>query len=274
MREAVQLNWPEYFSEGLLLGIFMISASGFAVLLFHEESPLNAYAPMIRMALMGTAMGVTAIGIFLSPLGKRSGAHINPAVTLTFWSLGKVKSTDAAFYIASQFAGASLGMLVSRILFGEKLAAATVNFVVTKPDANGSLVSFAAEFAMSFVMMTTVLWISNSVRTFRLTPFFAGLLVALFITFESPVSGMSLNPARTFGAALVADQWNSVWVYFTAPPLAMLFAAFVYVRLRTLARVFCAKIAHFGATSCIFECRYGELSSFAKTDTEAINATE
>jgi Glycerol uptake facilitator and related permeases (Major Intrinsic Protein Family) len=108
----------EYGYEALGLGLFMISACGFGVLLFHPSSPLVQVIPgdVTRRALMGLAMGLTAIANIYSPWGRRSGAHLNPAVTLTFLRLGKLKPRDAAWYIAAQFAGGLLGTAIAALL--------------------------------------------------------------------------------------------------------------------------------------------------------------
>src|SRR6266705_2640405 len=107
MFRAFKEHWPEYFCEAAELGLFMISASLFTMLLWHPSSPvLNLIPdPFVRRTLTGMAMGGTAIALVFSPLGKRSGAHFNPAVTLTFWRLGKVKNWDAFFYVIAQFIG-------------------------------------------------------------------------------------------------------------------------------------------------------------------------
>ena len=99
MVAALKAHWPEYVMEALELGIFMISACAFSVLLFHPASPISHRInnDLLTRALMGVAMGATAIAIIFSPLGKRSGAHFNPAVTLTYLRLGKVAPWDAAF---------------------------------------------------------------------------------------------------------------------------------------------------------------------------------
>ena len=241
------------------LGSFMVSACVFGVLLFHSGSPFAGLNFPLRNVLMGILMGATAIAIFLSPWGRRSGAHINPAVTLTFWRLGKIERADAVFYILAQFAGAGLGVLLSWSILGKLLADGAVNFVVTVPGKTGAGAAFTAEVIISFLMMIMVLVCSNAERWSRLTPFFAGILVALFISLEAPLSGMSMNPARTFGSAFVANVWTDWWIYFAAPPLAMLFAAEVYVRARGLKEVYCAKFYHARNARCIFNCRFGEL---------------
>jgi len=264
MLEAIKNHWKEYFCEALGLGAFMVSACAFSVLLFHPKSFAADWNLQVRFVLIGLAMGATAVAIFLSPFGKLSGAHINPAVTLTFWRLGKIKTPDAIFYAGFQFIGASAGVFLSWLILGDWLSNSSVNFAVTVPNQNGASISFIAEFIISFGMMLMVLIVSNHVRLARFTPFFAGILVAIYISLEAPISGMSMNPARSFGSAIVANHWNSIWIYFAAPPLAMLSAAEVYVRVKGLKNVFCAKFYHYGAARCIFNCRFGELGKKEK----------
>src|ERR1041385_5485402 len=124
MVEALKQHWPEYLMEATELGLFMISACAFTVLLFHPSSPVARIVPdgILRRMLMGIAMGSSAIAIIFSPLGKRSGAHFNPAVTLTFLRLGKVEPWDAAFYTLFQFIGALVGVLVAYLLLGSLVA--------------------------------------------------------------------------------------------------------------------------------------------------------
>ena len=254
MLEAIKQHWPEYLIEAWCLGTFMLSACAFGVLLFHPNSPTGGIDPALRNVLMGLAMGTTATAIICSPWGRRSGAHYNPAVTLTFLRLGKVRPADAFFYIIFQFIGGTLGVLLAWFIFGSWLEHAAVNFVVTMPGTTGVMAAAGAEFGLAFVLMSTVLIVSNSPRTSRFTPLFAGALIAIFIAVESPVSGMSMNPARTFGSAVVAGQWDAWWVYFLAPPIAMLLAAEAYVRLRGLRPILCAKLDHTGTARCIFNC--------------------
>ncbi len=261
MIDALKNHWREYFCEALGLGAFMVSACVFSVVLFHPKSIAADWNLQFRFVLIGLAMGTTAIAIFLSPFGKLSGAHINPAVTLTFWRLGKIKTSDAVFYALFQFIGASAGVFLSWLILGDWLENESVNFAVTVPNQSGASVSFIAEFIISFGMMTMVLIVSNHARLSRFTPYFAGFLVALYISLEAPVSGMSMNPARSFGSAVVANVWASWWIYFVAPPLAMLSAAEAYVRVKGLREIYCAKFYHYGAVRCIFNCRFDELGT-------------
>lgn len=257
--ETIKDHLPEYAIEAWCLGTFMVSACLFGVLVFHPHSLLANVGIVPRMMIMGAAMGSTAVAIVCSPWGKRSGAHFNPAVTLTFFRLGKIGSVDAAAYVASHFTGGVFGVLLASALLGDLLADSAVNFVATVPGRFGVGAAFAAEVIISFLMMSMILITSNSRRMSRWTPIFAGILVAVFIVFESPVSGMSMNPARTFASGLASGTWTAVWIYFIAPPTAMLAASEIYIRTRGLKSVLCAKLDHRGRGRCIFKCNFQEL---------------
>ncbi len=206
-------------------------------------------------------MGLTLIAIVYSPWGKRSGAHMNPAMTFTFYLLGKIERWDALLYGAAQFTGGVLGVAIAAVLLRGSVADPSVHYAVTAPGAGGSRVAFLAETAISFGMMLLVLIASNTRRLARYTGLFAGCLVAVYITLEAPLSGMSMNPARTFGSAFSAGDWRSLWVYFTAPPLGMVLAAAHYRLWRGPHAVFCAKLHHHNNQRCIFRCNYSQMGS-------------
>ncbi len=241
-------------------------ACGFTALLEHPASPVHQAIPssFIRRMLIGAAMGATAVALIYSPWGKQSGAHFNPAVTLTFYRLGKVSRWDAIFYILAQFVGGVAGVLATLAVLGPVIRHSSVNYVVTVPGAGGAVVAFLGELVISFVLMLTVLTVMKTARLARFTGWFAGALVALYITAEAPLSGMSMNPARSFGSALPAHLWTAWWIYFTAPPLGMLLAAELYQR-RHRIPVICAKLHHHNDKRCIFRCGYrsGENSTKA-----------
>jgi aquaporin Z len=232
----------------------MLSAGTCATLLGSPGSPVHQALPnpFLRMALMGVAMGATAIAIVHSPWGRQSGAHMNPAVTLTFLRLRKIAGWDALFYIAAQVVGGTAGVLAVEAVVGRAFADAPVRFAVTVPGPAGPLPAIA----IAFLLMSMILWTSNHPRLSRFTGRVAGVMVALFITFESPVSGMSMNPARTVASALPAGVWTAAWIYLVAPVLAMLLASEVYLRLMGAHRVYCAKLDHRGDRRCIFRCGY------------------
>jgi aquaporin Z len=247
-------HWPEYLMEAAGLGVFMIVACLATAAIEHPGSPLrSAIASSLgRRALMGAAMGLTAIGIIYSPWGRRSGAHINPAVTLTFLRLGRVHGADALFYVVAQFAGGAAGVLLTAFVLGDVLAHPAVRYIVTAPGPQGELVAFGAELAISFFLMLVLLTLSSHEKAAPYTGLVAGLLVATYIAVEAPYSGMSMNPARTAASAVVARDWTAWWVYFVAPPIAMLLAAETYVRVRGWTKVACAKLYHARDARCIF----------------------
>ncbi len=256
---SLREHWPEVLIEGFLLGAFMISAGGFATLLYSPHSPLAHRLPdgLLRDALMGLAMGATAIALIYSPWGQRSGAHFNPSVTLTFLRLGKIDPADAMLYVVGQSLGGILGVIAIGALLGSPFTDPPVRSVATLPGPAGPSVAFAAEVAISALLMTVVLWVSNS-RFARATGVLCGALVAVFITFEAPLSGMSMNPARSLASAVPSGIWDGFWIYLIAPPLGMLLAAETYRAVRGIERVYCAKFHHPDDHRCIFRCRYCE----------------
>ncbi|MEM7770751.1 MAG: aquaporin [Cyanobacteria bacterium P01_A01_bin.37] len=254
MWKALQTHWPEYLMEAWGLGMFMVSAGLFATLFYAPQSPVSQGLSndFLKGALMGLAMGVTAIAIIYSGWGKRSGAHINPAVTLTFFRLKKIAGWDALFYALAQFIGGLLGVVLVAILLRGLFTEPPVNYVVTVPGQWGIAIAFVAEFLLSFGLMTMVLATSNTNRLSNYTGMFAGMMVALYIAFEAPISGMSINPARTFASAFPSQVWTAFWIYYFAPPLAMLSAAELYKRVSGLrSRSICCKLHPNGETTCI-----------------------
>jgi aquaporin Z len=204
-------------------------------------------------------MAATAISIIYSPWGKQSGAHMNPALTLTFLRLKKIATPDALFYVTAQFLGGIAGVGIASAFLGMAVSDRAVRFAATQPGPIGWKVAFIAEVAISFILALTVLSVSNSKSLSRFTPLFAGTLIATYITFESPLSGMSMNPARSFGSAVFASSFASLWLYFVAPPIGMLLAAELFVRFRSLNAIHCAKFHHINSKRCIFRCSYQQL---------------
>ena len=247
--------------EAAGLALFMISAGAFGTLLEYPQSPVRGMLPdpLVRRALMGMAMGATAIGLIYSPWGRQSGAHFNPAVTLAFTRLGKVAPWDGVFYVIAQFVGGLAGVLAISAVLGNAFRRPPVEFIVTVPGSAGPLVAFLAEFAISSGLMLAVLYTSNRIRLMRYTGLFAGALLAGYITIEAPFSGTSMNPARTLASAAPSGLWDGLWIYFSAPLLGMLIAVDTY-RLLTGGRdVICAKLNHITHRRCIFQhCGFKE----------------
>ena len=251
---ALAAHWPEYLMEAAGLGVFMISACAFGVVYEYPGSPVRQAlsSPEIRRLLMGLSMGLTAVGIIYSAWGKQSGAHINPATTLTFLRLGKIRGWDALFYSAAQFIGGIIGVGIAAFCASHQLSSPSVNFVATKPGARGAVAAAIAEFLMTFGLMSTVLKVMSVPKLARYTGLFVGATVATYITLEAPISGMSMNPARTFASAVFAGDLRSLFIYFIFPPLGMLAAAELHLRRNPNAAKGCAKLHHDNPKRCIF----------------------
>jgi len=251
-------GWRLYVFEGIELALFMVSACVFTVVLFHAGYPALRMIPsaVARRALMGVAMAVTAVGIIHSPMGKSSGAHFNPAITLTYLRLRKIAAWDAMFYVLFQFLGGVFGVGVSAVMLSKQLADPGVEYAVTVPGVYGTGGAFAAELFMAALLMGVVLWTSNRPRLAGYTSYAVGVLIALYILLFAPVSGFSINPARTTGSAVFAHVWTAGWVYFTAPLLGMMGAAEVYLRTYGEDRILCAKLHPDPEYPCPFRCHF------------------
>lgn len=202
----------------------MVSAGLFATLIDHPQLPVRHHIPsdLLRRFIIGISMGLTAFLIINSPFGKKSGAHINPSVTIVQYRLGNINANDAIFYIIFQMIGAAIGVLFIYLVMPHYFSSEPIDYIVTKPYAPSITTTFIAEFIISFILITVVLYSNTNKKLSAYTATFVAILITLFITFEAPFSGMSMNPARTFGSAIIANQWPSFWLYCLAPPLGMI----------------------------------------------------
>ena len=222
--DALARHWPEYLMEAWSLGTFMVSAGLCTVLVIHPASPLAGLDQLLQRALIGSLMGLTAVGIIYSPWGRQSGAHLNPAVTLTFFRLGKVALWDAVFYVVAQILGGLAGVLLVLLALHSAFADPPVAYIATLPGPAGPAVAFVAEALISFGLMLMVLLTTNSARLMRFTGLF----------------------------------FEGLWIYLTAPPLGMLLAVEAYRLIARTPRVLCAKLNHHTHRRCIFRCGYQE----------------
>jgi aquaporin Z len=257
------LHWGHYAIEAWGLGTFMLFAGAVAVALGDVPGTYGRWLSehgLASRAIFGVAMGTTAASIVYSPWGARSGAHLNPSVTLTYTLLGKLPKVHALAYTFAQFGGGAIGLFIIALARGKMLIGPPVHAIVTRPGPAGSTVAFAAETAISFLLMSVILAVSNATkRISRYTGLVSATCIALFITFEAPLSGMSMNPARTLASALQGHDFTAIWIYFSAPPLGMLLAAAAFVAIRGRGAVFCGRLNHTGPHPCIFDCNYDRL---------------
>jgi aquaporin Z len=208
---------------------------------------------LVRRVLVGLAMGLTAMGLIYSRWGKRSGAFMNPALVLCFLRLGKLSVADAIGYIAAEFVGSVGGVLLAVLLLPGWVGDPAVNYVATTPSG-GVGPAFVVESALAFVLVTVVMMVNRSPRFAPYAGSCAAVLVALFISFAAPISGMSINPARTFGSAVWAHLWEGFWIYVSAPLLGMLAGAELQHRLTTRHERLCGKLNHDETIRCFVRC--------------------
>jgi aquaporin Z len=232
MIEGIKKHWKVYLMEACGLAGFVMGAGLLTILLEHPDLPVmqskfGNYA-MLRRIPLGIIMGayITVVALLF---GKKSGAHINPAATWTFYRLGKINKLQAILYTVAQFAGAIVAAQLLKLTVGKWFAHPLINFAITAPKPpHGSMSAFIAEFIISFIMMLMVLLASSSKRFEKFVAILSGVLIAMYIIIEIPFSGMSLNPARSFAAALAGNKWEHLWIYFAAPIPAMFVAGEVY----------------------------------------------
>ena len=257
MKSSVNRHWPEYLIEVWLLGCFMILAGFFVTLFEYPRSPLCALIAKDaqRMVLLATCIGLTLTLLIQSPWGKRSGAHMNPAITLAFLRLKKIHPWDAVFYILAQAVGGIVGVLLTAAVLGSVFKDPPIHYAATVPGAAGEATAFVAETLISFVLMATILGFVSSPRLGRFTALAIGVLVAVLIVVEAPLSGTSMNPARSLASAVPGGMWRHLWIYLLGPSLGMLIAAEGFSKLHDRTVGVCAKLLHPRNVRCI-HCGY------------------
>jgi aquaporin Z len=248
---GIRANWWLYAIEASLLACVVVAACVFGVIVEHPASPIRAVvtAPILRRSMLGLAMAVVTLAVVYSPIGRRSGPHLNPAMTLTFLRLRRITTIDAVGFIAGQFVGGVIGLSVAATLLGRSVG--DIRYGAIVPGSFGLTVAWFAEGLIAMLLVCMVFTV-NRTRLVRYTGCFAALLGWLFVTFEAPLSGTGLNAARTFAASLFADLWTGWWVYFTAPPAGMLAGVELLRWFGLRSERLCGKLTHDPA--CFFRC--------------------
>lgn len=236
--------WMAFGAE--LIGTALLVAIGLSIVIldFGQGSPVARFIPDAgwRRLITGFFFGTTGALITLSPLGRESGAHINPCVTLGFWLMGRLKLRHAAGYVAAQLAGAVLGALP---LLAWGAVGRSVHFGATLPGAAyGAGGALLGEAATTFALVFGLFYFLRHPRLRAYTPALFPFLYAVMVFLEANVSGTSTNPARSLGPAVISGDWRDWWVYWLGPLLGTLAAIAVY-RLRRWPPMAVAKLRHF-----------------------------
>ncbi len=246
MVSAFKNNWKLYLMEAFGLAIFMVSACFFSAMLFSPHSAWYHLFPndMVRNILMGPMMGLTALFIFYSPFTAPSGAHINPAVTITFLRLKKINIQDASFYILFQFIGGTVAVFIMQWLMGSKLTASPVNSAVTIPGKSGVMNAAITEFFIAFITISVVLFTSAGKQLKKYTRKIMACLVCCYVIFAGPISGFGMNPARSFASAFPSGIYTAFWIYMIIPFAGMLLAAECFTSIQAAKRKCRLRIVH------------------------------
>ena len=235
-------HWAAYAAEFLGTGLLVFLGVSIVIYDFGPGSPMaNALPSAFALRLVtGFLFGGVGALLALSPLGRISGAHLDPALSWAFWAVGSLSALDASLYTVAQLTGASLAALLLPAAWGA--FGRTVAFGATLPAAGTGLALLGEVFATA-ALVGGILWFVGHPRLRRYTPALIPPLVALLVAFEAPWSGTSMNPARSLGPALISGSLGVFWIYLAGPALGAGLAAVAVARRD---RVHVAKIAHHG----------------------------
>lgn len=238
------------------------------VLIFSTRSPVAMRLTNLelRRLVVGIFFVVTATTVIYSPLGRRGGGHLNPALTLGFFRLGKLRWQGAAAYVVAQICGALTAAVLVLVLWGGWDR--SVHLGATTPGPLGPWAALAAELVLTFVLVSVIFHFVDQPRLQRFTPIAAGLTTLVCVLVEAPASATSLIPARTLGPDVVVGTFQALWIYLLAPPLGAVLAAVVFRRTR--GDVPCAKVVHTDDSVCHFrDCAYRRAAQAAGSALDA-----
>jgi len=222
-------HWAEWGSEFVGTGILLLGGLSGLFLDFAPGSPVAAVLPgeSVRLLITGLILGATGLLVTVSPLGRRSGAHLNPSVSLAFWRRGHMHPHDLIGYVTAQTGGAIAGTLAARWCWGARADA--LDLGATRPGQGISTTAAAGiEAILTFVLISGILLAVSSARTTRWTPLVAWGLVALLVWQGGDLTGASLNPARSLAPALLAPLTAGLWAYIVGPLTGSLAAVAAY----------------------------------------------
>ncbi|HVB14479.1 MAG TPA: aquaporin [Candidatus Dormibacteraeota bacterium] len=238
-------HWREWAAEGLGTGLLALGGLSAVCLDFGTGSPMLHLVPSssIRLLITGLLFAGTGSLVAISPLGRLSGAHLNPAVTLAFWTSGHVSRSDLLGYLGSQFTGALVGVTVLRLAWGRVAISLQDGRTSPHPGVTPAA-AVGIEALLTAVLVLAIFAFTSSARTARLTPLALWIVIALLVWRGAPYTGCSMNPARSLAPAVISGDFSSLWIYLVGPPLGALVAAWVFVKAPLGLRPVTAKLYH------------------------------
>ena len=244
LAETLRRHWPEYAVEALFLAVFLLTAG-------MASSWMQGAA---GGALAGIVTGLVLTGLVYSPWGRRSGSHLNPAITLAYLRLGKIRRWDALCYLVAQLGA---GLAAVWLLRSGLLSPPTTppSLLSASLGPTNVWAAFVTELVLSAGAMLLILVTSNHARWFRWTGLLYGLLVMVIVACAQPLSGFGMNVARLLAVDL-SGAVGTVWLNLLPPLLGMQLAVEAYRLFTGRSQVLCAKLAHNTHGRCIFRCQH------------------
>jgi aquaporin Z len=222
-------HWTEWLCELVGTGLLLFGGLSGLFLDFAPGSPVPSAIPSesVRLLFTGLILGASGLLITFSPLGRRSGAHLNPSVSLAFWRRGHMHYHDLIGYVLAQTVGAIVGTLAAWVCWGSQASA--LDLGATRPGPGIDPIAAAGiEVVLTFILVTGILVAVSSPRSARWTPVVAWGLVAVLVWQGGSWTGASLNPARSIAPAVLAPYTSHLWIYIVGPLLGSVLAVVAY----------------------------------------------
>jgi glycerol uptake facilitator-like aquaporin len=194
-------------------------------------SPISRSVAQIQseLVIVGVAVGILITALILSPAGKITGGHMNPAISLAMWRFGLFPGAAVAPYIGAQLLGSVVGAAVARDAWGPIVSEPPTVYAVIQPGTGWSSVTlFAAETASMAVIVLLIGICLRTPRVVPLMPYIVGGVIGLAIVLLGTSTGGSVNPARQFGPAVISGQTRFLWVYLIAPTAGAMLATWLW----------------------------------------------
>ena len=249
-RIARRLQWLIWGAEGAGTALLVLGALSAAALALGSGSPLAGWSQSTRLLVTGVLVGTCVALLVVSPLGRLSGAHLNPSVTLAFWVVRMVSGRDVIGYVGAQLLGALAGGLTFRWLWGG--IALSVGGGVTHPTVS-IWAALCLEAGMTALLVAMIFVFVSRERLARWTPLMLVPVLAVLVWKGSPYTGTSLNPARSEGPAVAFADFADLWLYFLGPILGALTVALAWRRRERAAQPKTAKLFHDPTYPCSFQ---------------------
>lgn len=220
-------HWRIWAAEGAGTGLMMLGGLSAVCLTFGSGAPVAEALPSdsLRRVAVGALFAACVSLVAVSPVGRLSGAHLNPAVTLSFRVLNRVSGHDVGGYLVAQLIGALCGTAAVRVLWGDTALSVDGGATLLGTPV---VAGVALEIVMTATLVGVILWFVSDVRLVPWTPLAIWPVITALVWIGGSYTGTSLNPTRSAAPALVFAQLADLWVYLVAPTTGAVALAFVW----------------------------------------------